>query len=556
MKKLLSNLLVVSLFFSFIVQASYAETAKEDVIIVFKGGVTQKEKAVKNVNGEIKEVYKNIPVMTGKLPKSAIALLKKNKDILAVEIDQRIQVNGQVEDWGIQAVNAPTAWQSQFTGKGIKVAVLDTGISPHEDLVIAGGVSFVSYTTSYTDDNGHGQHVAGIIGAKNNGIGTVGAAPDAEIYAVKVLDRNGSGYLSDIIKGIDWSITNKMDIINLSLGASTHSLSLQKAVDKAYDSGILVVAAAGNKGNADGSGDTVEYPARYESTIAVSAIDSSNRRGNFSATGTTIEVTAPGVNIFSTHLNNQYAYMNGTSMAAPYVSGTLALLKQANPTLSHVQLREKLKDTVIDLGDVGKDTFFGYGLVQFPVLTQDTNGVAKTEEIQMQSDSHDEQPTIDPTPIQEPEQEPEPIVQPTPTPVQAPESIDQPATAPVQQPVQQPVKTEPIKTVTKPAKKKKLTSTIKTAKSTYSAGNSVIVNMKVVDQVTKKPIKNAKVKLTIAPPKGKVKVVTLKTNNKGEVSYKMTTNKRTTVKGNYKLSTSTNVANYSVKTASKTIKIK
>jgi minor extracellular protease Epr len=530
MKKLLSITLLASFIFSFVVPSAHAETPKENenVIIVYKSGVTQKEKAIKNVNGEIKDVFKNIPVATGKVPKSAIALLKMNKDILAVEVDQQIQVKGQKQDWGIQAVKAPASWESQFTGKGVKIAVLDTGISPHEDLIIAGGVSFVSYTTSYGDDNGHGQHVAGIIGAENNGIGTVGAAPDADIYAVKVLDKNGSGYLSDIIKGIDWSITNKMDIINLSLGAPSHALSLQQAVDKAYNSGILVVAAAGNNGNADGSGDTVEYPARYTSTIAVSAMDSSNKRGSFSATGMTVEFTAPGVNILSTYLNNQYSYMSGTSMATPYVAGTLALLKEANPTLSHIQLREKLKETSSDLGVAGKDTSFGYGLVQAPVQMHEVKEEPKNEEPQVQPVTQEPSPTP----------APEPVVQPAPT------------------PAPQPVKSEPKKTVTKPAPKKNLTSTITTAKSTYSAGNTIIVNVKAVDKITKKPIVNGTVKLTITPPNGRMQVVTLKTNNKGVVSYRMTTKKRTTVKGNYKMTTSTTIANYNVASASKTIKIK
>ncbi|WP_235426967.1 S8 family peptidase [Cohnella kolymensis] len=243
---------------------------------------------------------------------------------------------------------------------------MDTGIAPHEDLSVTGGASFVSYTASYADDNGHGTHVAGIIGARNNTIGVVGIAPDSSIYAVKALDYDGSGYLSDIIAGIDWSITNRMDLINLSLGSPQDSLTLHQVVDKAYSNGILVVAAAGNNGTANGSGDTLEYPARYESAIAVAAIDSTNQRGYFSATGSKVEVAAPGVNVTSTYLNNSYATMSGTSMATPYVTGNLALIKQANPTLSYTALRSKLDQTVVDLGAAGRDTWYGYGLIQAP----------------------------------------------------------------------------------------------------------------------------------------------------------------------------------------------
>ncbi|NOW34915.1 S8 family peptidase [Clostridium beijerinckii] len=160
---------------------------------------------------------------------------------------------------------------------------------------------------------------------------------------IKVLGNDGAGYLSDIIAGIDWCITNKMDIINLSLGSSVPSTALQQEVDKAYNQGILVVAAAGNDGTSDGSTDTVDYPAKYSSVIAVAAIDSNNKRPSFSSTGNNVEVAAPGVSVLSTYLNNKYVSMSGTSMSAPFVTGDLALLKQANPGLSPNQLRAKLK---------------------------------------------------------------------------------------------------------------------------------------------------------------------------------------------------------------------
>jgi len=233
-------------------------------------------------------------------------------------------------------------------------------------LTISGGASFSTVTSSYADDNGHGTHVAGIIGARNNSIGTVGIAHEASIYAVKALEANGSGSLSSIIAGIDWSITNDMDVINLSLGTTSPSTTLQQVVDRANNAGILVVAAAGNNGRADGTGDLVNYPARYSSAIAVAATDINNNRASFSATGSTVEVAAPGVSINSTLANGGYGQMSGTSMATPYVAGNLALMKQAFPTLSSSQLRTKLSQDSIDLGTAGRDTWFGNGLVQAP----------------------------------------------------------------------------------------------------------------------------------------------------------------------------------------------
>ena len=375
-KKIFALLLVFALVMTFIPSFAGAQSQNERIIILFK---TKADKNLVTLNkGKVNREYKNIAALAATVPTVAIKGIQKNPNVAAVEVDKKIQINSQTVDWGISRTEAPKAWESQLTGKGIKVAVIDSGIANHEDLVISGGASFVSYTNSYHDDNGHGTHVAGIIGAKNNAIGTVGIAPDSSIYAVKSLDQNGSGYLSDIVAGVDWSIQNNMDIVNMSLGTTTHSSTLQQIVDTAYNKNILVVAAAGNNGTSDGSGDSVNYPARYSSAIAVSATDSSDNRASFSATGATIEVAAPGVGIASTYINNSYARMNGTSMAAPYAAGNLALMKQADSTLSAEALRMQLQQRTIDLGPIGKDNWFGYGLIQAPVAQQEASPVEET----------------------------------------------------------------------------------------------------------------------------------------------------------------------------------
>lgn len=365
MKKIFSLILVFSLFVALVPGYASAQAPQERIIILFKEKVDKK--LISTVKGKINREYKQIPALAVTVPAAALKGIQKNPNVLVAEQDIIVKVNAQTADWGIQRTAAPESWNSGLTGKGVKVAIVDTGIVRHDDLLIAGGASFVAYTGSYEDDNGHGTHVAGIVGARNNGIGTVGIAPESSIYAVKSLDQNGSGYLSDIIAGIDWSIQNNMDIINLSLGTTSHSATLQQVVDKAYGQNILVVAAAGNNGAADGSGDTVNYPARYSSVIAVAATDSADKRASFSATGSTLEVAAPGVSVLSTYLNNQYGRMSGTSMAAPYTAGNLALLKQADSTLTAAELRLKLQQDVIDLGAGGKDSWFGHGLIQAPV---------------------------------------------------------------------------------------------------------------------------------------------------------------------------------------------
>lgn len=330
------------------------------VIVTFK----DKKKAAKSlIKGKIKRQHKHSSSISAKMTSKEIEKLKKNADVQSVEPDIQLQIASQTMDWGVSVVNATYAWNNGYTGKGVKVAVLDSGIDTHhEDLTVAGGASFVDYTTSYDDDNGHGTHVAGVIGAKNNDVGVVGVAPDAELYALKVLDSTGKGYLSDVIAGIDWAVDNKMDVLNMSLTTSIDSPALHNAVDQAYANGLLVVAAAGNTGNAEGSGDTIQYPAKYSSVIAVGAVDQNNQRAAFSATGSKLELVAPGVGVASTSLHG-YDASNGTSMAASFVTGELALLKQQNAAYSNAQLRNLLDVHVTDLGDSGKDPLFGYGLL-------------------------------------------------------------------------------------------------------------------------------------------------------------------------------------------------
>ncbi|ARK32206.1 peptidoglycan-binding protein [Halalkalibacter krulwichiae] len=354
--------------------ADSAETEK--VIVVFKEQID--ESLLAEVEGELLSTFEHVPAVSVEIPIDSIEELERYEEIAFIEVDHPVSISNQTFDWGIEKVKAPLAWQSAYTGKGVKVAVLDSGIAAHEDLKIAGGTAITSYTKSFHDDNGHGTHVAGIIGAKNNDIGVVGVAPDVELYAVKVLDQSGNGYISDIVKGIDWAITNKIDIINLSLGTSNDSATLKQMVDRAYDHGIILVAAAGNHGT--GSGNTVEFPARYDSVIAVSAVDSNNKRGSFSATGPAVELTAPGVNVLSTHLNNRYVRQNGTSMASAYVTGTLALLKQQNPGLTPSEYRKKLQESAIDLAPSGRDEIFGYGLVQAPYKAEEEPAPEPPEE--------------------------------------------------------------------------------------------------------------------------------------------------------------------------------
>jgi len=250
---------------------------------------------------------------------------KKNKN--------KIEQPPQTEPWGINRVKATEDGLNNITGFGVTVCVVDSGVQKdHPDLAynIIGGENFVSKngnvkSSRWDDDFGHGTHISGVIGALDNEIGVVGVAPDVSIFAVKVLDEEGYGYLSDVADGIISCVENNADVINLSLGSPEGVSYLLEAIQyaKTVNPEIVIVAAAGNDNG------EVSYPAKYEEVIAVSAIDINNQFAWFSNSGPEIDFIAPGVEINSTVINSSYALYNGTSMAAPHVSGVAALMKSA-----------------------------------------------------------------------------------------------------------------------------------------------------------------------------------------------------------------------------------
>lgn len=262
--------------------------------------------------------------------------------------------------WGVARIGANDAWKYS-TGREVKVAILDTGIDrDHPDLDdnLAGCVNLISWWRSCEDDNGHGTHVAGIIGAENNNFGVVGVAPNAQIYAIKVLDRDGSGYLSDIIEGLDWAIANRMQVVNMSLGASSDVPSFKEAVERTAAAGIIQVAAGGNSGPGE---NTVYYPAAYPQIIAVAATDSSDNIPFWSSRGKELDLSAPGASIYSTYTRGGYKTLSGTSMAAPHVTGVVALRLSLHPGESPIQIETILESNTDHIPY--NETIVGAGLV-------------------------------------------------------------------------------------------------------------------------------------------------------------------------------------------------
>ena len=394
MKKGIVLVFILTILFSIIPFANAAPSEKIPVIIGFKD--SPNSALVQAHGGDVKIEYAIIPAIACDLPQQAIDALKKNPGIAYIEEDAEVfAVDDELTaSWGVEHIGAGTVHSYGNTGFGIDVAVIDTGIDyRHKDLDgnYRGGYDFVNRDSDPMDDNGHGTHCAGIIAAEDDGIGVVGVAPEASLWALKVLNRRGSGLTSNIVLAIQWATdpAHKMDVISMSLGSSTGTTSLQQACDAAYAAGIVVVAAAGNNGASSTS--SIIYPARYPSVIAVGATDKNDVRASFSSTGPQLELVAPGVSILSTYiyvsgdgLYRDTVTMSGTSMACPHVAGTAALVLASPADGSYddgdgvweaVEVREKLKATADKpLADYSNFNYYGFGLV-------DANGAADSSAV-------------------------------------------------------------------------------------------------------------------------------------------------------------------------------
>lgn len=274
-------------------------------------------------------------------------------------------------DWGVDTIDADQVWGTE-TGAGVVVAVLDTGIdADHPDLIdnVIGGKGYIRRESWSNDGQGHGTHVAGTVAAIDNEIGYVGVAPQASLYGVQVLDRNGSGRLSYLLSGINWAINNGADVITMSLSfGSTVTIDqlpgLAGALDAAEAAGVVVVAAAGNNGSS-----VVPYPAKYPSVIAVAATaDASDNIASYSNWGAEVDVAAPGSSISSTWKNGGYNTISGTSMATPHVAGVAALILGQGVTDSNTngRVNDEVFNEIVAAGTHtvnGSKAPYGFGRV-------------------------------------------------------------------------------------------------------------------------------------------------------------------------------------------------
>jgi serine protease AprX len=332
---------------------------------------------VNSYNGKVIYRYSVIDGMAVTIPDNKVDELKTLDSVKYVEKDQECQI---LLDKAVPQIGADKVWAAGYTGKGVKVCVIDTGIdASHPDLngnKVVAWVDYVNGRTTPYDDHGHGTHVSSTIAGTGNASNGQykGVAPEASLMGAKVLSAQGSGSNTNILKGIDWAVQNGAQVISMSLGSSQHSQAMDDAVRSATSRGVTVVVAAGNSGP---NANTVACPGDSPDAITVGASDRSDVIASFSSRGPTYDgrikpdVTNMGVGLWAAKATGTgagkgttyYLPMSGTSMATPMTSGVVALLLQANKTLTPAQIKTVLTKTAKPLGGSVPNNDYGYGRV-------------------------------------------------------------------------------------------------------------------------------------------------------------------------------------------------
>jgi thermitase len=285
--------------------------------------------------------------------------------------------------YGQNIVEAPRAWDLGAGSADIIIAILDSGINrDHPEFTgrVLAGYDFINGDEDSADDHGHGTHVAGVAAAAlNNEQGIAGICPQCMLLPVKVLDSGNKGTWGSVAAGIYYAVDQGARVINLSLGATISSRTLEDAISYAEAHDVLVVASAGNAAST-----TPYYPAALPYVVAVGATNDSDEQWPLSNEGDHLDLSAPGYRIYSTYYNLEqnggYTLMSGTSMAAPFVAGLVGLLASSNPTWSGAEIYDTMTATADDLGEPDKDPVYGYGRVNvYQALAAATNNTEPTD---------------------------------------------------------------------------------------------------------------------------------------------------------------------------------
>lgn len=293
------------------------------------------------------------------LTAAQLALLKADPSVMAIEEDQPMHAVGQTLPWGIATTRAPLSSTLAGNGSGavsgVNVYVIDTGIASHPDLNLVKHTNFAGDGKN-TDCNGHGTHVAGTIGARDDSAAVVGMAPGVALTGVKVLGCTGSGTTSAVIKGVDWVTAKavKPAVANMSLGGGVSSL-LDNAIIKSVNSGVVYAIAAGNSAVDACTSSPARIGASLAGAITVAATDSAENEASFSNYGSCVDTWAPGVSITSTYLAGGLAVASGTSMASPHVAGAAALYLGRYGKVGAAQVEAAIKGAAVAPGTVSKN---------------------------------------------------------------------------------------------------------------------------------------------------------------------------------------------------------
>ncbi|MEO1008560.1 MAG: S8 family serine peptidase [Planctomycetota bacterium] len=370
--------------------AAHADEVEQmaDVLIEFATTPTPADIAlVESVGGRVITAWTVAPGLHAEIPfGSDVDLFTLSDRVVGIELNATGEWHTEYDaTWGVSRINGEAVHAAGQKGTGVGVAVLDSGLrATHEDIAanFVFGYDFEIDSPDFSDPFSHGTHTSGTVGAALNGTGVVGAAPEADLYMLKIGTFFPS--TSGTINALQYVLDNDIPVTTNSYGLGGGSRLVEDAFQATWDNGTIHFASSGN-----GGGGSVSIPARYDTVIAVGATDDRDRRAGFSQGGPDLELVAPGVDVLSTTSNSDSSYdeFSGTSMASPHAAGVAALVIAAGITDENGngrindEIRQRLIDTAIDLGATGKDNDFGYGLVNAeaaigldPVCTADLNG--------------------------------------------------------------------------------------------------------------------------------------------------------------------------------------
>ncbi len=305
----------------------------------------------------------SVQASVAQLDPSAVDALRQDPSVEYVEPDAPRYLFGQTTPYGITLVQGNLISPADTANR--TVCIIDSSLKRmHEDHKANPNITGtnVDATGGWWDDTcGHGTHVAGTVAAVNNTIGVVGVAPGIKLHIIKVFQGCRWAYTSELVDAMALCKDAGANIINMSFGGAQSSEAESTAIQALYDEGMLIIAAAGNGGNT-----ATNYPAGYPSVISVGAVDSNQTVADFSQRNDDVELAAPGVDVLSTspQFRVNYTTLSGTSMASPHVSGVAALVWSHHPSWTNAQVRDAMTMTAKDLGMPGRDSSYGFGLVQ------------------------------------------------------------------------------------------------------------------------------------------------------------------------------------------------